>query len=89
MIRVRITDSHGKVQSVDLSPSVVSPTVSLSFTTAGWGQSSPDLFSIWGPAASLRFVRGETYSLSVSYTPGSVLLPAKEAYFEIEDCASY
>ena len=89
VLHVRITDSRGRVQAIDISPSVVSPTVSLSFTTAGWGQSSPDLFSICGPTERLHFARGETYSMSVSYTPGAALIPAKEAYFEIEDCASY
>jgi len=89
LIHVRVTDTRGRVQAVDISPAVVSPTVSLSFTTAGWGQSSPDLFSIWGPDASLHFAPGESYSTSVSYTPGAAPIPAKEAYFEIEDCASY
>ena len=89
MIHVRIADSRNRVQAIDISPAVVSPTVSLSFTTAGWGESSPDLFSICGPTESLHFARGETYSMSVSYTPGSALLPVREAYFEIEDCASY
>jgi len=89
LIHVRVTDARGRVQAVDISPAVVSPTVSLSFTTAGWGSSSADLFSIWGPDPSLHFARGETYSMSVSYTPGAAIIPAKEAYFEIEDCASY
>jgi len=89
VIRVRITDRHGRVQSVDLSPTVVSPTVPLSPSVGGWGSSSPDLFGIYGPDANLHFTRGETYSISVAYRPGSVPIPAKQAYFGIEDCAFY
>jgi hypothetical protein len=78
-IRVSIADSHGRAQVIDLSPSI-----------AGWRHTSPDLFGIYSPYPShLRFVRGQQYSVSVSYTPGAIPLPAKEAYFEIEDCAFY
>jgi hypothetical protein len=77
-VRVSVTDSHGGAQSVDLSPSV-----------AGWGHSSPDLFVFGSHRNRLRLAPAQAYSISVSYTPGSVPVPAKKAYFEIEDCASY
>jgi len=79
IVGVRITDSRGQVQSVDLSPSA-----------AGWGHESPDLFGIFQPDSSgLHLDRRESYVVDFSYTPGAVPLPVSEVYFEIEDCAFY
>ena len=36
-----------------------------------------------------HFAPSASYVLRVSYTPGSVPPPAKEVYFEIDDCAFY
>ena len=79
VVRVRISDSHGRVQSVDLSPS-----------GAGWGHESPDFFGVFQPDSSgLHLERGENYLVDLSYTPGAVPLPVSEVYLEVEDCAFY
>jgi hypothetical protein len=79
VVRVRISDSHGRVQSVDLSPS-----------GAGWGHESPDFFGVFQPDSSgLHLERSENYLVNLSYTPGAVPLPVGEVYLEVEDCAFY
>ena len=76
-IRVNVKGSHGQRYVVDLTPS-------------RWGSSSPDLFHIYEAKPSgLRLERGESYSLSVEYMPGTSPLPGREANFQIDACAGY
>jgi hypothetical protein len=79
-VRFTLLDGRGKqVRSLELP-----------ISSSMWGETGPDLVEVWdfnkGP---IHFAAGEHYVLNVSYTPGSVPPPTKEAWLEIDNCATY
>jgi hypothetical protein len=78
-IRVTLQNSSGKeIRSLDLP-----------LATAIW-RWSQEVFGAYDLEKNVfHFDPSAAYTLHVTYTPGAVPPPAKEAYFEIDGCASY
>jgi hypothetical protein len=78
-VRIAVDDSAGKrVHSLDLA---------LSKAIWRWSQQTFGAYDL--DHSTFALDPSASYTLHVSYTPGSTPPPAKEAYFELDDCAYY